>query len=268
MLGLGPISRYKAAMSMKSIPAEFVAHRGAAARHPENTLPAIRAALECGLNWLEIDVQFTADGIPVVIHDEDLLRTAGTPALVRHLQSTELAGMSVHEEARLGREFYPTEPPPLCAAVQPLLHHPAARMFVELRVDGISFMGRRRAMQAVNKALGAQASQCIILSYDMRVLELARNEYGYPIGWVLSDYDEAAHVAARKLDADYLFADIRDVPEGEKLFSGPWRWAAYEVTSTAQALDWASRGAGLIESFQACELASALRQAPNTTRAG
>lgn len=258
MLGIGAFSRNKAAMPTKPITAEFVAHRGAAAGYPENTLPAIRAALEAGLNWLEIDIQFSADGVPLLIHDEDLLRTAGKPGRVRRLHSSELARVSVHEEARLGRRFYPTPPPTLGAAAAELHPYPGARMFVELRVDGIGFMGRKRAMQAVSQALGARASQCIILSYDTGVLELARSEYGYPIGWVLSDYDEAARQAARTLTPDYLFADVLDVPAGETLFGGPWQWAVYEVRSTQDALDWASRGAGLIESFQACELAASL----------
>ena len=55
--------------------------------------------------------------------------------------------------------------------------------------------------------------------------------------------------------------DFQDVPAGETLFNGPWQWAVYEVTSTQDALDWASRGAGLIESFQACELAASLGKA-------
>lgn len=254
-------------MPTEPITAEFVAHRGAASSCPENTLPAIRAALECGLNWVEIDIQFTEDGVPVVIHDEDLLRTAGKPGLVRQLQSAELARISVHEEIRLGRKFYPSPPPQLGAAAALLDSYPGARMFVELRVDGIGFMGRNRAMQAVNKALGDRASQCIILSYDAGVLELARRDFGYSIGWVLSDYDEAARAAAATLGPDYLFADVLDVPAGEKLFGGPWQWAVYEVRNAADALDWASRGAVLIESFQACELAASLGKIPTPTRA-
>ena len=248
-------------MPTKSFSAEFVAHRGAAASGPENTLPAIQTALNCGVNWVEIDIQFSADGIPVVIHDEDLLRTAGAPGLVRETHSTELARVSVHEQARLGRAFHPTPPPPLSAATALLQPYPRARMFVELRVDGIEFMGRRQAMRAVNEALGEQASQCIILSYDTQILERARSEYGYPIGWVLSDYSEATRQEAEKLCADFLFAHLQDVPAGETLFNGPWQWAVYEVTSTQDALDWASRGAGLIESFQACELAASLGKA-------
>ena len=58
-----------------------VGHRGARARFPENTLPAVRHALEAGADGVEVDVRVTADDVPVVAHDAtlppDLCRAAG-----------------------------------------------------------------------------------------------------------------------------------------------------------------------------------------------
>jgi glycerophosphoryl diester phosphodiesterase len=51
-----------------------VAHRGARAFAPENTLPAFQKALEHGCHMIELDVHASADGIPVVHHDDDLER--------------------------------------------------------------------------------------------------------------------------------------------------------------------------------------------------
>ncbi|GAB4358134.1 MAG: glycerophosphodiester phosphodiesterase [Immundisolibacter sp.] len=51
-----------------------IAHRGASALAPENTLAAIRCAIELGIPWVEVDVQACADGL-VVIHDTTLERT-------------------------------------------------------------------------------------------------------------------------------------------------------------------------------------------------
>jgi glycerophosphoryl diester phosphodiesterase len=53
----------------------IVAHRGYSGRAPENTLAAIRLAMACGADWIEIDVRATRDGMPVVIHDRTLDRT-------------------------------------------------------------------------------------------------------------------------------------------------------------------------------------------------
>lgn len=62
--------------------AEIVAHRGASAAAPENTLAAMEEAIRQGADWLEIDVQETAEGEIVVIHDRDLKKVGGVPLRV------------------------------------------------------------------------------------------------------------------------------------------------------------------------------------------
>jgi glycerophosphoryl diester phosphodiesterase len=52
-----------------------IAHRGASSYAPENTLTAIVKAAELGADMVELDVHSSADGVPVVIHNEDLHRT-------------------------------------------------------------------------------------------------------------------------------------------------------------------------------------------------
>ncbi|MFT4215773.1 MAG: glycerophosphodiester phosphodiesterase [Micropruina sp.] len=54
---------------------EIWAHRGASARQPENTIAAFTAAIDAGVDGVELDVQLTSDGVPVVIHDETVDRT-------------------------------------------------------------------------------------------------------------------------------------------------------------------------------------------------
>src|SRR3954452_7141634 len=58
----------------------IVAHRGASALAPENTLEAARLGWEAGADAWEFDVQMTRDGVPVIIHDESLLRTTDVAA--------------------------------------------------------------------------------------------------------------------------------------------------------------------------------------------
>jgi glycerophosphoryl diester phosphodiesterase len=52
-----------------------IAHRGASAYAPENTLAAVDKAAELGISWIENDVQRTKDGELVVLHDDNLKRT-------------------------------------------------------------------------------------------------------------------------------------------------------------------------------------------------
>jgi glycerophosphoryl diester phosphodiesterase len=56
---------------------EIIAHRGAAGSRPENTLASVRKGIEDRADWIEIDVQETADGDIVVMHDSDLMKLAG-----------------------------------------------------------------------------------------------------------------------------------------------------------------------------------------------
>jgi glycerophosphoryl diester phosphodiesterase len=56
---------------------EVVAHRGAAGSAPENTMAAVRQAVQEQADWVEIDVQETADGEVVVFHDSDFMKLAG-----------------------------------------------------------------------------------------------------------------------------------------------------------------------------------------------
>ena len=56
-------------------------HRGLSARYPENTMPSFRAALEAGLDMIEMDVHRTKDGQLIVMHDHTVDRTTdGTGA--------------------------------------------------------------------------------------------------------------------------------------------------------------------------------------------
>lgn len=61
---------------------EIIAHRGASAAKPENTMSAVRQALEDRADWVEIDVQETADGQVVIAHDSDFMKVAGVPLKV------------------------------------------------------------------------------------------------------------------------------------------------------------------------------------------
>ena len=68
----------------------IIGHRGASAVAPENTLAAFRKAIDAGADGIEFDVRLSSDGIPVIIHDETLRRTASRPERVGDLTAEEL----------------------------------------------------------------------------------------------------------------------------------------------------------------------------------
>ncbi|HJV46841.1 MAG TPA: glycerophosphodiester phosphodiesterase [Bacillota bacterium] len=88
-----------------------IAHRGASAYAPENTMPAFQLAAEIGCDGLEFDVQLTMDGLPIVIHDEQLDRLAGVCALVSDLTWAQVQSLDVGK--RMGGKWTETKIPTL-----------------------------------------------------------------------------------------------------------------------------------------------------------
>jgi glycerophosphoryl diester phosphodiesterase len=88
----GPINSGRAVLT--------IAHRGASARFPENTLTAFAGAIRAGADMCELDVQKTVDGALVVIHDDTVDRTSDgrgrvdmlTLAVIRRLDAGRWCG--------------------------------------------------------------------------------------------------------------------------------------------------------------------------------
>ena len=73
----------------------IIAHRGASAFAPENTLAAFQLAIDVGAEGVEFDVHLTKDGVPVVIHDDDLRRTGMRSERVADLKADELTKVDI-----------------------------------------------------------------------------------------------------------------------------------------------------------------------------
>ena len=90
---LGTLVSTAAGSAAAKAPTEVVvsAHRGGAAYAPENTLPAFTNAIRLGVDQLEADVQLTADGQLVVLHDDTLDRTTDCTGAVLDKTYAEIA---------------------------------------------------------------------------------------------------------------------------------------------------------------------------------
>jgi glycerophosphoryl diester phosphodiesterase len=78
-----------------------IAHRGASAYAPENTLAAVDKAAELGIRWVENDVQRTKDGELVVIHDDNLKRTTDVEEIFPERAPWKVKDFTAAEIARL-----------------------------------------------------------------------------------------------------------------------------------------------------------------------
>ncbi|MFJ4919132.1 glycerophosphodiester phosphodiesterase [Streptomyces sp. NPDC088725] len=113
--GTAPAAGYAPARQSSPL---VIAHRGASAYAPENTLAAVNLAARMGIEWVENDVQRTRDGELVVIHDDSLRRTTDVervfpdraPWHVKDFTAAEIARLDAGSwyDARWAGERVPT----------------------------------------------------------------------------------------------------------------------------------------------------------------
>ena len=75
----------------------LVAHRGASYKAPESSLPAIKAALESGIDYIELDIQRSKDGVLVIFHDTNLLRLTDAKNVFPDRDNYELKNFTLEE---------------------------------------------------------------------------------------------------------------------------------------------------------------------------
>ncbi|XP_040430762.1 glycerophosphodiester phosphodiesterase 1 isoform X3 [Cygnus olor] len=100
-----------------------IAHRGGAHDAPENTLAAIRQAAENGATGVELDLEFTADGVPILMHDETVERTTDGSGRLRDLTFDEVRKLNPSAKHRLWSKFQGEKVPTLREAVVESMHH-------------------------------------------------------------------------------------------------------------------------------------------------
>jgi glycerophosphoryl diester phosphodiesterase len=219
---------------------ELIARRGNVAEHPENTLPALRSALEIGARHIGFDVQLAVDRQPVLLNDSNLQRVAGVDRNALEMTWDELAGIVV-----TGTDI---GIPRLGQAVDMLASHAAATAFVELKRASLRALGHEAVVRKVCEVLKPVARQCVLVSADFAAVHHVRQVSPYRIGWRLTEYTNTAALKCEALAPDYLFCDHQLLTEStSKLWRGPWRWVVYDVRTAKLALDLAARGARLVE---------------------
>ena len=231
---------------MASVPL-LVAHRGHPALYPENSLRGIEAALRAGACWVEFDVQLSADGVPFVVHDATLERTAACPGCIMDLPAAQLADISVHEPVRFGALYQPTPLPSLAQVLALLEGWPLAQAFVEIKEESLAHFGLDASLRAVIEVIRRGNVPCTLISYAAEILAPVRAA-GLSTGWVLRRWDTPSQHRAALEEPDFLICNHRRLPlSTQEIWQGPWRWVCYEVSDPEVALALATRGVELVE---------------------
>jgi glycerophosphoryl diester phosphodiesterase len=209
----------------------LIAHRGYPHQYPENTLAGLAAAIDLGARHVEIDVQLSADGVPVVFHDVDLQRLCGRPGRITGLDLAAIRALRVDGE-----------PVPTLGAFAALLQaHAHVHAYVELKRESIDLYGEVAMLAAISTVLADVRSRCTLISFHAGVLAeaLAR---GWRVGWVSEAWPEALASGM-----DIWFCDVAALPAGGRLDGFGVPLAVYEVSDPELAKRLAARGADFIE---------------------
>jgi glycerophosphoryl diester phosphodiesterase len=165
-------------------PVAIVAHRGASAEAPENTVASARLGWTQQADAVEIDVHLTADGQVVAIHDPTLLRTTGRDARVDALSLAEIKKLDagVWKGAAFRGERVPT-------LAEVLATVPAGRrLYVELKAA-------ENLVPSLQRELAASAvplEQIVLISFEADTLREAKRALPRCPAYFLADTPEGA----------------------------------------------------------------------------
>lgn len=230
----------------------LIAHRGDAVQYPENTLPAIESALAAGVCNIELDLQLTADRVPVLFHDTSLERMMGISGSVGEFTAAEFLTAEAAYRIRFGEKFSGTRPASLELAVTTLAEHPEVTLFLEIKRVTLQQFGIEETVGIVLESVEHIINPIVLLSFSQEAVQVIRDQSEYSTGWVLDSFNDAYRDRAHELSPDFLFCN--KIKINTPLWPGIWKWIIYEVESVDSALDWLSRGAHFVESMRPWEL--------------
>ena len=145
-------------------PALVIAHRGASAAAPENTLAAFRLAAEQRTDFVELDVQESIDGEVLVVHDSDLMKVGRNATKIWSADAATLREIDVgsFKDPRFAAERLPTLAEALAVCKG------RCRVIVELKSYGHDQQLEQRVARIVEDAV--MADDCIFMSLDLAMV--------------------------------------------------------------------------------------------------
>lgn len=167
-----------------------VAHRGASAEAPENTLEAFDLALKQGARFLECDVRKTRDGKIIVIHDEKIDRTTSGKGKVAEYKLEELQEFGI----------------PSLREVLLLVKKKEARIFVEIKEIGIE-----KKVLAEIKKTGMKRNVVVISFLKESLKKMKLLDKSIKTGFVfLYSFSNKLNIA-KNIGAEYALPHFRNV---------------------------------------------------------
>lgn len=238
----------------------IIAHRGFSGLYPENTLRALRAAVELKVDGCEIDTHLSADGVPVVLHDPTVDRTTDGHGAVRELTWKEIRTLDAGSWK--GQEFAGERVPMLAEALATLKGH--GLLVIEIKAGGME----EQVVQIVGEA--EALGQCVVFSFQDRVVgKVAALEPRLPAIWLLAQIPpgeaeqqalllQALEARSAALAPHYGTLTPKFIRRARALGLGIWAWTVddpaalqrvVEMGVDALITNWPDRALAVFEEF-------------------
>ena len=178
------------------VPSSFriIAHRGASAYAPENTIPAFELAEKMGVSEVELDTQLSSDGKVVLCHDPTLERFGHGPKVVEEMRSKDLISLD------MGSWFSPH----LFRRVPMITLNELFQKFGGRFTYHVELKGKaQRLPHKVNQVIREHGllDACIATSFSFEHLKRTREtDPGIRLAWLPRDLDSEALARCQDLD--------------------------------------------------------------------
>lgn len=176
----------------------LIAHRGASAYAPENTIAAFEKARALGSSFVEFDVMLSADGQPFVFHDETLKRTSNGVGELGRVSASYLETLDAG--SWFGKRFRGEKIPSLSSVLQWLTaNHMQANIEIK-PYPGTSEHTVVAVLAALNQLWPRDKEFPLLSSFDVEALTLCRNlAPEAPLGLLLDGWSDTALKLAKDL---------------------------------------------------------------------
>lgn len=229
---------------------QWIAHRGLQATFPENTVLACQQAYSAGLRKIEVDVQFSQDGIAMLYHDLSLHRVSEHSGLISQYKACELERISAFEPQRFNQTFISNT----IDSLQALIHWASPLddvcLYIEFKEESLGHIERSYALAHFKKLCKPMLDRCFFISFDFEFVHQAHTDEQLQSGLVLSNWEQSQEYQQWLTELDCVFCnhlkiELQTLPEKKD------HWILYEIDSIDNAKKWQTLGFQQFESFEA-----------------
>lgn len=177
----------------------LIMHRGYNKEAPENTLAAFRLAAEKGYKYVECDIQFTKDGVPVILHDTTVTRTSNAASVTTEKY---IKNMTFEEARQLDfgswkSEAYAGEKIPSFLEFLQLCRQYGLHPYIELKSNG-NYADKLKVLYDIAVSVNMQ-NQVTWISFDINLLNsMKKISPTAELGWLRSSSVNPSTIAGAR----------------------------------------------------------------------